>query len=81
MLKDVSQKIKIVNKSLIEADFHAFTKKKDSIFRPIQKHGVLASNESMEVEIVCCPDDSAKFTDVLHFVIKEGVDCDVVLKA
>ncbi len=35
VLKDVSQKIKIVNKSLIEADFHAFTKRKDSIFRPI----------------------------------------------
>lgn len=35
----------------------------------------------MEVEVVCCADDAVKFTDVLHFVIKEGLDIDIALKA
>lgn len=35
----------------------------------------------MEIEVVCCADDGAKFSDVLHFVIKEGVDIDITLKA
>ena len=30
---------------------------------------------------MCCADDAIKFSDILHFVIKEGVDVDVVLKA
>ena len=34
-LKDYSEKIRITNKSKIEADFHAFTKNKVSIFKPI----------------------------------------------
>jgi hypothetical protein len=33
----------------------------------------------MEIEIVCNADDSTKFTDTLHFVIKEGMDVDVAL--
>lgn len=35
VLQDYSQKITITNKSKIEADFHAFTKNKVSIFKPI----------------------------------------------
>ena len=35
VLKDFSQKVVITNKSKIEADFHAFTKNKISVFKPI----------------------------------------------
>lgn len=35
----------------------------------------------MDIEVLCCADDATKSTDILHFVIKEGVDVDVVLKA
>lgn len=35
----------------------------------------------MEIEVVCNADDAAKFTDTLHFVIKEGMDVDVALTA
>jgi hydrocephalus-inducing protein len=35
----------------------------------------------MEVEVICCADDARKFTDILHFVIKEGMDIDCSLKA
>jgi len=35
----------------------------------------------MEIEVVCNADDSTKFLDTLHFVIKEGMDVDVALSA
>lgn len=35
----------------------------------------------MDIEVLCCADDATKAWDILHFVIKEGVDVDVVLKA
>jgi hypothetical protein len=33
------------------------------------------------VEVICCADEANKLNDILHFVIKEGKDFDVVLKA
>ena len=41
VLKRNIRKINITNKSVIDADFYAFTKTKDSIFKPFQKHYVL----------------------------------------
>jgi len=35
----------------------------------------------MEIEIICSADDANRFNDVLHFVIKEGVDIDIALRA
>lgn len=35
----------------------------------------------MEIEIICHADDAQRFNDVLHFVIKEGVDIDINLRA
>lgn len=79
VLKDTIKKITIKNKSQIEADFHVFTKKKpkETVFKPIQKHGLLKPEESMDIEVVCNPDEANKFQDTLHFVIREGVDVDV----
>lgn len=31
--------------------------------------------------MICNADDSCKFSDILHFVIKDGNDKDVILKA
>ena len=39
------------------------------------------SKLSFDVEIICVADDTQRFTDVLYFVIKEGVDKEVQLKA
>lgn len=41
VLKDYTYKIMIKNNSRIVADFHAFTKNKNSVFKPIEKKGVL----------------------------------------
>jgi len=75
--------INIKNKSMIEADFHVFTKKKpkETVFKPIPKHGVLKPDESAEIKVVCNADEANKFMDTLHFVIREGTDVDVQLKA
>lgn len=75
------RKVTLTNNSIIEADFYAFTKSKTSIFKPLQRHYVLKAGETYEVEIQCHPDDAQKFTDTLFFVIKEGVDKEVKLKA
>ena len=58
VLTEESKKLTIINRSKIDADFHAFTKNKVSIFKPIQKRGILKPNDEMEVEVVCSPDDS-----------------------
>ena len=81
VLKDYSKKITIKNNSRIVADFHAFTKNKNSVFKPIEKKGVLQPDEQKEIEVICCCDDATKFADILHFVIKEGMDIDIVLKS
>ena len=81
VLKDWTRTTRILNKSLIPAQFHVFTKNRVSIFRPLQKQGLLGPEESMDIQIVCTADDANKFTDILHFVIKEGDDVDIVLKA
>ena len=75
------KKITITNKSIIEADYYAFTKNPNSIFKPIQDHNVLKAGQSLDLDIVCIPDDTQKFVDTLFFVIKEGVDKEVKLKA
>jgi hydrocephalus-inducing protein len=81
VLEDNYAKIHIDNCSNIKADFYAFTKQKDSIFKPIQRHHHLDAHSSMEIEIVCNADDTRLFNDTLHFVIKEGMDKEVKLRA
>jgi hydrocephalus-inducing protein len=35
----------------------------------------------MEFDVVCNADDASKFNDILHFVVKDGKDKDIILKA
>lgn len=81
VLKDYCKKLKIINESTIDADFYFLTRNENSIFRPIQKHDILPANNQMEIEIICNADDRENFKDVLHLVIKEGVDKDIQLQA
>jgi hydrocephalus-inducing protein len=81
VLKDWTRTIRLTNKSLIDADFRAFTKDKSSIFKPLQKSGILEANKVLEIQVVCTADDVKKFLDTLYFNIKEGWDVDVQLRA
>jgi hydrocephalus-inducing protein len=49
VLQDYVRKVTITNDSKIPSDFHAFTKQKISIFRPIQKHAILKPDESIDI--------------------------------
>lgn len=81
VLKDVTKKLKIKNNSRIPAEYTAFTKAKESVWKIIQRHGVLQPDDVREIEVVCNCDEVQKFTDTLHIIINNGVDLEVALKA
>jgi hypothetical protein len=61
VLKDITRTLKITNKSKIQAEYTAFTKLKESIWKVIQRYGKLEPNEEREIEIVCNADEVIKF--------------------
>lgn len=65
VLKDSSQKLTIINKSLIKAEYSLFTKFSDSVFRVKEKAGSIEANQSKTIKILCTPDEIQRFTDVL----------------
>ena len=81
VLHDVIKPLKITNVSKIPAEYTAFTKNKVSIWKVIQRHGILQPDESKVLDVVCNADECQKFTDTLHIIINNGVDLEVGLKA
>ena len=81
VLKDYIEKIVIKNESKIPAEYTAFTKNKESVWKVIQRHGVLNPDEEKELEVVCNADEVQKFQDTLHIIINNGVDLEVALRA
>jgi hydrocephalus-inducing protein len=57
VLKDYTQKLVVTNSSAIPAEYTAFTKNKVSIWKVIQRHGILEPDESKEIEVVCNADE------------------------
>ena len=55
--------------------------KKVSIWKVIQRHGILQPNESKTLDVVCNADECTKHNDTLHIIINNGVDLEVNLKA
>jgi len=53
VLKDYTEKIRITNKSQIDAEFTVFTKNKESIWKVVQRHGILKPDEEKVVDICC----------------------------
>jgi len=81
VLIDKSKTLRIRNKSKIPAEYTAFTKSKESIWKVIQRHGVLQPDDEREIEVVCNADEVQKFQDTLHIIINNGHDLEVALKA
>jgi len=81
VLKDKTETIKIMNQSDIDAEYTAFTKNKESIWKVKQRHGVLKPDEEKTIEVVCNPDELQKFNDTLHIIVNNGLDKDVALSA
>ena len=81
VLEDYPLKVTLHNKSDIEAEYTAFTKNRNSCFRVVEKIGNLQPGEVREITVICCADECMGFNEILHIVVKEGEDVDVVLKA
>jgi hydrocephalus-inducing protein len=81
VLKDKYEQIRIKNKSQIDAEYTAFTKNKESIWKVVQRHGVLKPDEEKVVDICCNADEVQKFQDKLHIIINNGTDLEVNLQA
>src|SRR5690606_16969203 len=61
VLRDYTEVITIRNDSKIPAEYTAFTKNKESIWKVIQRHGVLKPDDEKEIEVVCNADEVQKF--------------------
>ena len=81
VLEDYPLKVTLHNKSDIEAEYTAFTKNRNSCFRVVEKVGNLKPGEVRDISVICCADECIAFNEILHIVVKEGEDVDVVLKA
>lgn len=81
VLEDKDDKICITNKSEIDADYTAFTKNKESIWKVQERHGVLKPDETKQIKVTCNADEAQKFQDTLHIIVNNGVDQEVALKA
>ena len=81
VLKDYTQTLMIKNKSEIPAEYTAFTKQKESIWKVVQRQGVLQPGDEREIEVMCNADEVMKFQDTLHIIINNGVDLEVALRA
>jgi hydrocephalus-inducing protein len=73
----LKRSIKITNTSEIEAEYTAFTKQKESIWKVVQRHDVLKPGETKQIDVLCCADEVQKFTDTLHIIVSNGVDEEV----
>jgi hydrocephalus-inducing protein len=61
VLRDKYEQIRIKNKSKIDAEFTAFTKNKESIWKVVQRHGILKPDEEKVVDVCCQADEVQKF--------------------
>lgn len=57
VLRDEYRKLKIKNKSQIPAEYTAFTKQKESIWKVIERHGILQPDDEKEISVVCNADE------------------------
>ena len=79
VLSPKKKTVKIKNEAQIDAEYTAFTKNKDSIWKVVQRYGVLKPFEEKAIEVLCCPDEVQKFSDTLHIIVNNGHDLEVQL--
>lgn len=81
VLKEEKRKFTIYNNSKIKAEYTAFTKGKESIWKVMQRSGILQPDDQKDIEVICMADEAQKFADTLHIVVNNGLDLEVALKA
>jgi hydrocephalus-inducing protein len=81
VLADKRQTFKITNVGQIDAEYTAFTKNKDSIWKVIERYGVIKAKEEKTITVSCIADEVQRFQDTLHIIVNNGMDVEVQLKA
>ena len=61
VLVDKRQTFKITNVGQIDAEYTAFTKNKDSIWKVIERYGVIKAKEEKTITVSCSADEVQKF--------------------
>ena len=81
VLEDRRMSFKISNIGQIDAEYTAFTKNKDSIWKVIERYGVIRAKEEKTITVSCIADEVQRFQDTLHIIVNNGMDVEVQLKA
>ena len=81
VLQKKSRFFTITNVGQIDAEYTAFTKNKDSIWKVVDRYGVIKAKQEKQINVVCIADEVQKFQDTLHIIVNNGVDVEVQLKA
>jgi hydrocephalus-inducing protein len=81
VLKDQRKKFTITNVGQIDAEYTAFTKNKDSIWKVIERYGVIKASQERQITVVCTADEVQKFQDTLHIIVNNGNEHEMQLKA
>lgn len=81
VLVEKKDTFKITNVGQIDAEYTAFTKLRDSIWRVIERYGVIKAKQEKTITVSCLADEVQKFQDTLHIIVNNGMDVEVQLKA
>jgi hydrocephalus-inducing protein len=77
VLEDRRMSFKISNIGQIDAEYTAFTKNKDSIWKVIERYGVIRAKEEKSITVSCLADEVQRFQDTLHIIVNNGMDVEV----
>jgi hydrocephalus-inducing protein len=81
VLQDKRDSFKITNVGQIDAEYTAFTKNRDSIWKVIERYGVIKAKQEKTITVSCMADEVQKFQDTLHIIVNNGMDVEVQLRA
>mmetsp|Transcript_4036 Transcript_4036/g.9628 ORF Transcript_4036/g.9628 Transcript_4036/m.9628 type:complete len:4944 (+) Transcript_4036:104-14935(+) len=81
VLRPSERKLKLLNDSLIPAEYRMFLMKKNSLFRVQHKEGVIAAGDTLEVAVGVTLNETHTFKDDLVVVVTEGEDISIPLTA
>ena len=81
VLKNHPESFTISNVGQIDAEYTAFTKNKESIFKVIERYGVIKAKEEKTITVNCIADEVQRFQDTLHIIVNNGMDVEVQLRA
>jgi len=81
VLNTRKDKITLLNDNPIDATYTAFMKNVPNIFSIVNKMGVIPKKSTIDLEVLCRPDEAMRFAELLYIKIDEAEDIKLTLKA